>query len=336
MPSKPFDAVLLIAFGGPQGPQDVRPFLANVLRGRRVAPERVEEVAHHYDLFAGVSPITDLTRAQAAGLAGRLEASAMPLPVFVGMRNWHPFLTDTLAEMSAAGIRRAVGFTAAAHRSYSSCLQYRENVRDARAALREKGLPDVEVVYVDDWYTHPAFIEASALEAAHALAQLVTPLRERATLVFTAHSIPTSMAARYPYQQQYEETARLIAETVRARSGLTLPHATVYQSRSGRPEDPWLGPDVGDWIRERKAGGQLEAAVIVPAGFICDHIEVLYDLDTEAAAICAELGVPMVRARAVNAHPAFLDMMADVVSRTVRRYERARPIPLALESTRSP
>jgi ferrochelatase len=324
----PFDAVLLIAFGGPDGPQDVRPFLANVLRGRRVAPERVEEVAHHYDLFGGISPITDLTRAQAGGLAARLRGSALPLPVFVGMRNWHPFLADTLSEMSAAGIRRAIGFVAAAHRSYSSCLQYRENVRDARASLREKGLPDIDVVFVGDWHTHPGFIEASATETENALARLPAPLRDRATLIFTAHSIPVSMAARYPYQEQYEATAGLIAESVRARTGLPLPSLAVYQSRSGRPEDPWLGPDISDLIRASKQDGRLDAAVIVPAGFVCDHIEVLYDLDTEAAAVCAELGVPMVRARAVNDHPSFLDMMADVVLRTVDRYKGARPLPL--------
>jgi ferrochelatase len=328
LPSTGFDGVLLVAFGGPQGPQDVRPFLANVLRGRRVAPERVEEVAHHYELFGGVSPITDLTRAQAAGLSERLGSSGVPLPVFVGMRNWHPFLADTLAEMSAAGVRRAIGFIAAAHRSYSSCLQYRENVRDARATLREKGLPDVEIVYAGDWHTHPRFIEASAAETETALARLPPPQRERATLIFTAHSIPTSMAARYPYQQQYEETARLIADAIRARTGLGLPHLAVYQSRSGRPEDPWLGPDVCDLLRQRTRDGQLEAAVLVPAGFVCDHIEVLYDLDTEAAAVCAELGVPMVRARAVNDHAAFLDMMADVVLRTVERYKGTRPLAL--------
>jgi protoporphyrin/coproporphyrin ferrochelatase len=231
--------------------------------------------------------------------------------------------------MSAAGVRRAFGFIAAAHRSYSSCLQYRENVRDARSVLAGKGLPDVEIVYVGDWHTHPRFVEAFAAETESALARLAAPLRARATLIFTAHSIPVSMAARYPYQQQYEETARLVADAVRTRTGLALPHLTVYQSRSGRPEDPWLGPDICDLLRQRARDGALEAAVLVPAGFVCDHIEVLYDLDTEAAAVCAELGVPMVRARAVNDHPSFLDMMADVVLRTVDRYKGATPLALA-------
>ena len=321
--------MLLIAFGGPQGPADIRPFLANVLRGRRVAPGRVEEVAHHYELFDGVSPLTALTLAQAHGLAERLTAAGLPLPVHVGMRNWHPFLADTLAGMSAAGIRRAVGVIAAAHRSYSSCLQYRENVRDARATLREKRLPDVEVFYAGDWYLHHGFIAASACEAAAAIARLPADLRDKATLVFTAHSIPESMAARYPYQAQFEATAARVADAVRTRIGRALPYDTVYQSRSGRPEDPWLGPDVCDHLRERHGAGALAAAVIVPAGFICDHVEVLYDLDVEAAAVCAEIGLPMVRARAVNDHPLFLDTLADVVQQTVRRYGRARPLPLS-------
>jgi protoporphyrin/coproporphyrin ferrochelatase len=327
LPANPFDAVLMIAFGGPLGPADVRPFLANVLRGRRVTPERIQEVAHHYDLFGGVSPLTELTRAQAAGLGARLRASGHDLPVYVGMRNWHPFLAETLEDMSRNGVRRAIGFIAAPHRSYSSCTQYRENVRDARAAVRAAGLADVEVTYVDDWHTHPRYIEASADHVEAALLQLPDSLRARAMLVCTAHSIPASMAARYPYQQQYEATAALIADRVRTRTGLPLPIATVYQSRSGRADDPWLGPDVCDFLREARQRG-LEAAVLCPAGFVCDHIEVLYDLDTEAAGVCREIGLPMVRARTVNDHPAFLDMMADVVTRTITRYAHARPLPL--------
>lgn len=317
----------MIAFGGPLGPADVRPFLANVLRGRRVTPERIQEVAHHYERFGGVSPLTSLTRAQASGLAGRLRATGHDLPVYVGMRNWHPFLADTLAEMSRDGVRRAVGLIAAAHRSYSSCTQYRENVRDAQAALRQAGLAQVEVTYVEDWHTHPKFIEASADGVEAAMAQLPGPLRPGAALIFTAHSIPASMAARYPYQRQYEESAALIAALVRERTGLPLPSSAVYQSRSGRPEDPWLGPDICEFLREERQRG-LEAAVLCPAGFLCDHIEVLYDLDAEAAGVCRDIGLPVVRAKTVNDHPAFLDMLADVVLRTVARYAEARPLPL--------
>lgn len=325
MPRLPFDAVLLIAFGGPNGPDDVRPFLANVLRGRRVTPERVEEVAHHYELFGGVSPLTALTRAQAAGLQQRLRARGYELPVYVGMRNWHPLLTDTIAQMSRAGVRRAVGVIAAAHRSYSSCTQYRENVRDARAAIHNAGLADVEITYIGDWHEHPRFIEASAERIEQALRELPLHLQERASLVFTAHSIPVSMAAKYPYQQQYERSAALVADRVRAQTRLVLPAATVYQSRSGRPEDPWLGPDICDFLREARSRG-LESAVLCPIGFICDHIEVLYDLDTEAAAVCREVGLTMVRALAVNDHPAFLNMLADVVQETMNRYADGRPV----------
>lgn len=324
--SKSFDAVLIVAFGGPQGADDVRPFLANVLRGRRVAPERVDEVAHHYEMFGGVSPLTRITTTQADGLRSRLEEAGTPLPVYVGMRNWHPYLADTLAEMSRAGIRRAIGFIAAAHRSYSSCTQYRENVEAARAEILERGLPDVQVTFVPDWYAHPGFIGANAENVRRAVMPFPAHLRDRARLIFTAHSIPVSMAERYPYREQFETTGRLIAEGLRDTMN-TADAAHVYQSRSGRPEDPWLGPDINEYLRQERRRG-LQAAVICPAGFLCDHIEVLYDLDIEAAAVCREIGLPMVRAESVNDHPRFLDMMADVVLGVMRRYEQGRPLEL--------
>lgn len=316
----PFDAVLVIAFGGPQGPADVRPFLANVLRGRRVAPERVEEVAHHYELFGGVSPLTELTKRQAGLLRERLREQGWPLPVYLGMRNWDPYLTDTLAQMSRDGVRRAVGFIAAAQRSYSSCTQYRENVDAARASLSEAGLPDVQVTYVGDWHTHPGFVDANAAHIAEAQTTLPADVRGSARIVFTAHSIPTSMAERSLYRRHLEESSAAIA----GRLG-TTDFALVYQSRSGRPEDPWLAPDVCDYLREEHGKG-LAAAVLCPVGFLCDHVEVLYDLDVEAASVCREIGLPMARARAVNDDPRFVDTMADSVVQTVRRYEHARPL----------
>ena len=325
-----FDAVLVVAFGGPQGRADVRPFLENVLRGRRVAPGRVDEVVHHYDLFGGVSPLTELTMRQAELLRARLGERGVPLPVYVGMRNWHPFLADTLAEMSRAGVRRTVGFLAAAQRSYSSCTQYRENVDAARATLRQAGLADVEVVYVGDWHTHPGFIEANADHVRDALNRLPADVRARARLVFTAHSIPVSMAERYPYQQQLTETAQAVSTRV-ALGGGSADWALVYQSRSGRPEDPWLGPDVCDYLRDEAARG-LPAAVLSPIGFLCDHIEVLYDLDVEAASACREARLPMVRAKSVNDHPRFADAMADAVLQTVERYAAGRPLPLVSTS----
>ncbi|HET7699049.1 MAG TPA: ferrochelatase [Vicinamibacterales bacterium] len=319
----PFDAVLFVAFGGPQGPDDVRPFLANVLRGRRVSPERVEEVAHHYERFGGVSPLTDLTMKQARALESTLAARGLPLPVHVGMRNWHPFLADTLTEMSARGVRRAIGILAAAQRSYSGCLQYRENVRDARAVVRQAGAPAPEIVYVGDWHEHPGFIAAHADHVRRAYEALSPGVRDRARLIFTAHSIPTPMARRYPYEAQLQASARLIAQAA-GRADWTL----VYQSRSGRPEDPWLEPDICDYLRRERAAG-LDAAVLCPVGFLCDHVEVLYDLDVEAAAVCRETGIAMARAEAVNVHPAFIEALADAVAGTYGRYRGGRPLALA-------
>lgn len=314
--ARPFDAVLVIAFGGPQGPDDIRPFLANVLRGRRVPPERVEEVVHHYALFGGVSPLNEHTLRQAEGLRERLASDGPDLPVYVGMRNWRPLLADTLAEMATAGVRRAIGFIAAAHHSYSSCTQYRENVRDARRVLRERGLPDIEITYVSSWYDHPLFIQAQAERVRAAIEQLPAEARETARVVFTAHSIPLSMAQSCRYAEQLVTTARGVTE----RLGID-DWALVYQSRSGRPQDPWLEPDICDYLRDQHGKG-LRSVVIVPVGFLCDHIEVLYDLDHEAAAVCDELGITMTRAGTVSDHPAFLDMMADVVRATYRRFER--------------
>jgi ferrochelatase len=315
-----FDSVLIVSFGGPQGIDDIRPFLANVLRGRRVSPARVEEVAHHYELFGGVSPITELTKRQASALQARLVSLGHPLPVYVGMRNWHPFLSDTLREMHADGVRSAVGFIAAAQHSYSSCQQYRENVMAARSELRREG-GDVEVTYTGSWFDHPLFVQANAGHARAARARLPEGVRDRARLVCTAHSIPAPMAAMSRYAAQLTESARLVA----AAAGFT-DWALVYQSRSGRPEDPWLEPDVLDYLRSARAAG-LEAAVLCPVGFVCDHIEVLYDLDREAAQVAAEIGLEMTRADAVNDDPLFVEMMADVVVSTIRRYTGG-PLPV--------
>jgi ferrochelatase len=314
-----FDAVLVVSFGGPQGRDDIRPFLANVLRGRRVSPERVEEVAHHYELFDGVSPITELTQRQADGLRVRLAAAGHPLPVYVGMRNWHPYLTDTLKRMHADGVRHAIGFIAAAHHSYSSCQQYRENVAAAQDALHEDG-GHIEITFVDSWFDHPMFIAANAAHVRDARARLPESVRGVARLVFTAHSVPVQMADASRYREQLRESAKLVAEQAHM-ADWTL----VYQSRSGRPQDPWLEPDICDYLRREHASG-LRAAIVCPIGFICDHIEVLYDLDREAADACASIGLPMARAAAVNDDPLFLDMMCDVVLRTMRRYESGRPL----------
>lgn len=321
-----FDAVLLISFGGPQGPDDIRPFLANVLRGRRVAPERVEQVARHYELFGGVSPITELTRRQADGLRDRLAAAGQPLPVYMGMRNWHPFLADTLHQMYVDGVRRIIAFIAAAQHSYSSCQQYRENVMAARVELRARDGGDVDIIFVESWFDHPLFIDANAEHVRAAVARLPEAVRGRARLIFTAHSIPMTMASRSQYREQLLESSRRVADA----AGIN-DWALVYQSRSGRPEDPWLGPDICDYLRQEHAAG-LAAAVICPIGFVCDHIEVLYDLDREAAEVCRSLELPMARAEAVNDDPLFLDMMADVVRRTIKRYGDRQPLAFAMPS----
>ena len=322
----PFDSVLLISFGGPQGRDDIRPFLANVLRGRRVSPARVEEVAHHYEMFGGISPITALTRQQAEGLRTRLAERGCALPVYVGMRNWHPYLVDTLRTMYADGVRRAIGFIMAAQHSYSSCQQYRENVIAAREALRRESGVDVDITYVESWFDHPLFIAANAAHVGAARAALPPALRAGARLVCTAHSIPVSMADRSRYRQQLLMSSQLVA-----REAGIHDWTLVYQSRSGRPEDPWLEPDICEYLRRERAAG-LAAVVVCPIGFVCDHVEVLYDLDREAAGVAQEIGLAMTRAEAVNADPLFLDMMASVVMDTMNRY-RGRPVPLTVSAT---
>jgi protoporphyrin/coproporphyrin ferrochelatase len=319
---EPFDAVLFIAFGGPQGHADIRPFLQNVLRARRVPPERIEAVAHHYELFDGVSPITAITDQQARGLAERLAARQLKLPVHVGMRNWRPLIEDTLAELSAAGARRLVGVIAAAHRSYSSCEQYKQNVWQAQESLRAKGVTPPSIVYAGDWHESPAFVEAVASRIEDARATLPADAQAGARVVFTAHSIPVTMSAAAAYQRQLQESAAAVA------TKLKLPEwALTWQSRSGRPEDPWLEPDVNDYLRAERRKG-LEAVVLSPIGFVADHIEVLYDLDIEARETCEAEGIGFARASAVNDHPRFLDALADSVASKVQHYRRGRPLPL--------
>jgi ferrochelatase len=320
---RPFDAVLVVAFGGPEGMGDVRPFLANVLKGRRVAPERVEEVARHYELFGGVSPLGAITRRQVEGLRTTLAARGIDVPVYLGMRNWHPLLPDTLKTMAQDGVRRAIGFVCAAHRSYSSCTQYRENVVSARQAVVEAGLSDVSVTYVGDWHHHDRFIEVNARHMLAALETLPAPVRSAARLVFTAHSIPVAMAGAARYRAQLLESSRLVAE----RLGVA-DWALAFQSRSGRPEDPWLEPEVCQYLRTEQAAG-LAAAVICPIGFVCDHIEVLYDLDIEAAQVCRDVRLQMARAATVNDDPLFVEMMADEVLKTWDRYRTGRPLVLS-------
>ncbi|HET7264120.1 MAG TPA: ferrochelatase [bacterium] len=299
------DAVLLIAYGAPERPEDVRPFLEGILRGRRVPPGRLDEVAHHYDVFGGRSPLNELTRRQAAALERVLAARGRPLPVFIGMRNWSPYLHETLGVMRDAGVRRAVGVVMAPHRSYSSWEQYHENVAEARARVG-RGAPAID--YVGPWHTHPGFIGAQAERTDAVLRAMPDPERETAALVFTAHSIPAAMGARSDYPGQVTASAGLVA----ARLGRAK-WQVAYQSRSGDPREPWLEPDVNEALRGL-AARRHAAAVLVPIGFVTDHIEVLYDLDTEARATAAVLGVGYHRAATVMDHPEFIGMLADLIA----------------------
>jgi ferrochelatase len=297
------DAVLLVAFGGPTAPSEIRPFLELVTRGRRVPAERLDEVAHHYEQMpGGRSPLRELTEAQAAGLRAALAAGPA-LPVFVGMRNWHPFLHETLADMTARGHRRALGIILSAFRTEASWERYAADVATARE--RTPGAP--EIVLAPPWFEHPRFVAAVADSAARALGGVPAGERAGTPLVFTAHSVPVAMADASPYVADFTATARAVA----ARLG----HARwslAYQSRSGSPRDSWLEPDIGDVIKTLAKEGARHV-VVSPAGFVCDHVEVLYDLDVEARAIAAEHGVTLHRAPAVNAHPEFIALLAEIV-----------------------
>jgi protoporphyrin/coproporphyrin ferrochelatase len=302
--SADYDAVLLIAFGGPERMADVRPFLANVLRGRRVPRQRVEEVVRHYELFNGHSPLTDLTLRQAEALRDNLHGRGCALAVYTGMRNWTPSLPETVERMRADGIRRALGIIMAPHQSYSSWTQYQENVADARARVG-RGAPEVE--YLSAWFDHPGFIEAQADLVAQALHAVPARGRRDIPIVFTAHSIPEAMARRSPYVEQLTTSGRLVAARLEHEDW-----SVAYQSRSGDPQIPWLEPDVRDVIR-RLGERRSKAVVVVPIGFVCDHIEVLYDLDTEARETAMASGIAFYRARTVMDHPAFIRMLADLV-----------------------
>jgi protoporphyrin/coproporphyrin ferrochelatase len=301
-----YDALLFVTFGGPEGPDDVMPFLENVLRGRNVPHERLLEVAAHYQQFGGVSPINQQTRDLIAAVEAELRQHGIDLPVYWGNRNWHPLLPDTMAEMAGAGVRRALAFVVSAYSSYSGCRQYCENIEAARRSLGQRA-PVVDKLRV--FYNHPDFIAACVDCVRTAWEQFPAERREAARIAYTAHSIPTSMAQTCDYERQLAETCRLISERI----DLLLDRwQLVYQSRSGRPQDPWLEPDVVDHLRELHRGG-VRDVVVAPIGFLSDHIEVLYDLDDEAARVCAGIGLNMIRAGTVGTHPRFVQMIRKLV-----------------------
>jgi protoporphyrin/coproporphyrin ferrochelatase len=300
------DAALMIGFGGPTRADEVRPFLDNVLRGRPIPRERYEEVVHHYDLLGGRSPYNDLTLRQASSLREELTKRGASVPVAVGMRNWNPYIADSMRVLADAGARRVLGFIMAAHRSEASFERYQATVNDARASMGE-GAP--EVVYPETWHDHPLFIAAVASCAREAYARFDPPEQSRARLIFTAHSIPLAMANAGPYVEQLAQSARMVAAELAIDTW-----QFAYQSRSGGPRDAWLEPDIKETLRNLDA----RAAVVVPIGFLCDHVEVLYDLDIEAAQIAREAGIRMERAPTVGDHPLFIAMMASIVAAHVR------------------
>jgi protoporphyrin/coproporphyrin ferrochelatase len=298
------DAVLLVAFGGPTAPAEIRPFLEIVTRGRRIPPERLEEVAHHYEQMpGGRSPLRELTEAQADGLRRALLARGGALPVFIGMRNWHPFLDETLAAMAARGQRRALAIILSSFRTEASWDRYVADVAAARE--RTRGVP--EIVFAPPWFEHPRFIAAVADGVGQALEAVPPAERAETPVVFTAHSVPVAMADASPYVGDFAAAAGAVCGRLGHKRW-----SLAYQSRSGSPRDPWLEPDVRDVIRELAEQG-VRHVVVSPVGFVCDHVEVLYDLDVEARWIAAEHGVTLHRAPAVNAHPQFIAMLADLV-----------------------
>jgi ferrochelatase len=315
------DAILIVSFGGPEGPDEVLPFLENVLRGRNVPRERMLEVADHYRHFGGVSPLNQQNRRLMAALERELAAHGPPLPIYWGNRNWHPLLADTLRQMAADGVRHALAFVTSAFSSYSGCRQYREDVARAQQAVGPTA-PRVDKLRV--FFNHPGFIEPMIEHTRDALAKVPNERRDRALLVFTAHSIPQAMADGCAYEAQLRDACGLVAEGV-GRSDWHL----VYQSRSGPPQQPWLEPDIGNFLNRVQGSGfraQQSArvvnpeprtlnpsVVVVPIGFISDHMEVVYDLDVEVRQLCDELGIHMVRAATVGTHPRFIRMIRELI-----------------------
>lgn len=298
-----YDALLVVSFGGPERPEDVMPFLENVVRGRNVPRQRLLEVAEHYYHFGGASPINQQCRQLIAALRRELAEQGPDLPIYWGNRNWHPFLRDTVVQMRDDGIRNALAYVTSGYSSYSGCRQYREDVAAAQAAVGEGG-PRIEKLRV--FYNHPHFIESSADRLRDALAKL--PADKPAYVVFTAHSIPLSMAQTSDYQQQLEETCRLVAEAC------GVDHwKLVFQSRSGAPRQPWLEPDILAYLERLHQIG-IKQFVIAPIGFLSDHMEVLYDLDIEAKDLALELGITLVRADTVGTHPAFVRMIRELIA----------------------
>jgi ferrochelatase len=301
--------VLLIAFGGPDAPEEIRPFLDRVLEGVRILPSRIEEVVKHYESVGGRSPLTELTFKQAGALQRELENRGRSVPVYVGLRHSKPFLREALEQMIADGVERAIGFILSAHRTEASWDKYQNSVAAAQTELGDR-CPQVE--YAPGWHAHPLFIQAWTELIGYEMRKMSPEQRGSAPVIFTAHSVPVGMAQRSGYVEQIRETASLVA------AGLGHSRWSVaYQSRSGNPKDPWLEPDVLSVIRDLAADGAAEV-IVAPIGFVCDHVEVLYDLDIQAREVAEESGLGFYRVRCVNDHPLFIRMMGDIIEEQLR------------------
>jgi protoporphyrin/coproporphyrin ferrochelatase len=314
---RPYDALLLVSFGGPERPEDVVPFLENVTRGRGIPRERLEEVGEHYFGFGGRSPINDQNRAFLAALREDLAGAGIDLPVYWGNRNWDPYLTDAVGQMAADGVRRAACFVTSAYSSYSSCRQYRENLFDAVDALEKQGEDAPQLDKLRLYFNHPGFVEPLVDATLAALADLPDDVRDSAHLSFVTHSIPDTMNAGSgpeggAYVLQHLSVAEEIVERVRQETGRRHRHALVYCSRSGAPHVPWLEPDVNDHLETLHADG-VPGVVMVPIGFVSDHMEVVYDLDTEALATAEKLGLPATRAATAGVDPRFVAAVRDLL-----------------------
>jgi len=301
-----YDAILIASFGGPESPEDVMPFLEIVLRGKHIPHERMLEVAEHYYHFGGKSPINDQNRQLIAALQTELAQHGPALPIYWGNRNWDPFFADTLRQMKADGVQRALAFVTSAFSSYSGCRQYREDIALAQQQVGE-GAPVIDKIRA--YYNHPGFVEALISQIEAAFAAIPQPQRAATHLIFTGHSIPNSMAQTCDYEKQLHEVCTLVTKHFN-HSNWRL----VYQSRSGSPSQPWLGPDILDALHEVKQSGGSTDVIIAPIGFVSDHMEVLFDLDTQAKELCAELGLNMVRSKTVGTHPRFITMIRELIS----------------------
>ncbi|AJE33188.1 ferrochelatase [Corynebacterium humireducens NBRC 106098 = DSM 45392] len=322
-----FDALLVLSFGGPEGDEEVVPFLENVTRGRGIPRERLEKVGEHYFHFGGVSPLNRLNREIIGNLEKELASRGMELPVYFGNRNWHPFGEDTAEQMSRDGVRRALVFATSAWGGYSACLQYNEDIRRMIAHLEEKGVEPVEFTKLRQFYDHPVFVRLMADAVRESLDKVPAERRDATRVLFTAHSVPTAAdeAAGGPedphlYSRQVAEASRLIAEA----AGVDE-YDVVWQSRSGDPRTPWLEPDIVDHTTDLAAAG-VTAVVVCPVGFISDHMEVIWDLDTELVEAARDLGtdgVHVERTRTAGPEQEFAGMVVDIIGELVENSEPA-------------